>query len=73
MLIRTVAEPFHDVYLISLSSIADCMCSFPLVETVTLLWNVLVLFSRWSFIVNVEQFVFVLNKSRIFLLASCVG
>lgn len=72
MLIRTIAETFCDVYLVSLSSVAYCVCSFPLLESVTLFWNVLLLFFRWSFTVNVEQFVFVLNKRRIFLLSSCV-
>lgn len=72
MLIRTVSGTFHDVDLVSLSSIAHCIFSFPLVDSVSLFWNVLLLFSRWSFIVNVEQFVFALNKKRIFLLSSWV-
>lgn len=42
------------------------MFSFPLVESVTLFWNVL-LFSKWSLIVNVKQFVYVLSKRKMFL------
>lgn len=72
MLIRTIAETFCDVSLVSLSSTAHCICSFTLVASVTSVWKVLLLFSGWSFIVRVEQFVSVLNKMRIFLLYSCI-